>query len=250
MFLLCLPRHCPACLPTQITEQHLRQPFKMTKACPFTFFLLWHTLSNQWASTHCQSFKRQVSPKKKSLYLHTYLLSWEILKWFLISFMLHLSSKSNSDSVEIDSTFYIIPAFPPSLHPSSIYSITWQESWYFPWDSMSYCPLTTSNSTHALPSLSAFAHCLLTTHNASVHFKSKSCAASLLSLHPRFSSGFSSPCVFPGHGGCCSFTKNYSLTVSISTILCVLTLCLNRHLMYLHHVKKKMKGGNRGCVDE
>lgn len=39
---------------------------------------------------------------------------------------------------------------PPPLHPSSIYSITWQESRYFPWDSMSSCPLTTSNSAHAL----------------------------------------------------------------------------------------------------
>lgn len=156
--------------------------------------------------------------RKQSLYLHIYLLSWEILKCFLISFMLHLSSKSNSHSVEIVSTFYIIP----SLHPSSIYSITWQESWYFPWDSMSYCPLTTSNSTHALPSLSAFAHCLLTTHNAWVHFKWKSCAASLLSLHPRFSSGF------PRHvcarvRGCCSFIKSYSVTVCISTVLRVFT---------------------------
>lgn len=80
--------------------------------------------------------------------------------------------------------------FPPSLHPSSVYSITWQESWYFPRDSMSYCPLTASNGAHAPPPLSAFAHCLLTTHNASVHFKSKGCAASLLSPRPHFPPGF------------------------------------------------------------
>lgn len=51
--------------------------------------------------------------------------------------------------------FYVIPAFiplfSPALNPSSIYSITWQESWYFPWDSMSYSPLTKFTSNHAPP---------------------------------------------------------------------------------------------------
>lgn len=51
--------------------------------------------------------------------------------------------------------FYVIPAFTPlfspALNPSSIYSITWQESWYFPWDSMSYSPLTKFTSNHAPP---------------------------------------------------------------------------------------------------
>lgn len=107
---------------------------------------------------------------------------------------------------ETTSTFYIIPSdspppSPPSLHPSSIYSITWQESWYFPWDSMSYCPLTTSNSAHAPPSLSAFAHCLPACNSqrsSSLQIKE------LCRLCPFSSSSFSSrlsqACVFQGQG--------------------------------------------------
>lgn len=83
------------------------------------------------------------------------------------------------------STFYIIPAFPPfspALNPS-IYSITWQESWYFLWDSVSYCPLTTLNSNHAPPPHrspplpGACSRC-----SSSLQIKELCCASLLISL--------------------------------------------------------------------
>lgn len=175
--------------------------------------------SKQSGATHTvnqhvsKSFK--VSPGKiKSLYLHIYLLSWRILMsvFFFFSFWISLMSHFCRHIISLPfrgklaalSTLSL--HLPPSLQPSSIYSITWQESWYFPWDSMSYCPLTASNSAHAPPPLTAFAQCLLTTQNASVHFKSKSCAATLLSPRPHFPPGF------PRHAsfrvkGCHSFTN-------------------------------------------
>lgn len=97
----------------------------------------------------------------KNNHLHTWkgflFLNWPHVTFVVTSFLFTFEGGTTS-------SFYIIPAFqhPPSLHPSPIYSVTWQESRYFLWDGMSCCPLTTSNSTHAPPSLSAFAHCLLT----------------------------------------------------------------------------------------
>lgn len=113
------------------------------------------------------------------------------------------------------STQWGLPASPPSLHPSSFYSITWQESRYFPWDDMSYCPLTTSNCACAPPSLAAFAPLptACSQRSSSLQIKELCCLSPFsLSLSSRLSQTWA----FQGQG-CCSFAQIYSTVHLLKT---------------------------------
>lgn len=73
-------------------------------------------------------------------------------------------------------------------NPSPLYSFTWQQSWCFPRDSMSCCPVPTHNHKTGTMHRHSLSLCPVPAHNAPVHFKSEGSAASFLS--PCFPPGF------------------------------------------------------------
>lgn len=135
-----------------------------------------------------------------------------ILPTFLPSFWFGLVLRLTSHPFihiqrETTSTFYIIPAFPP--FSPSIINLFHHLAGELVFPLRQHVILPTHHIKRCPCSTITLRLCPLPAHNASVHFKPKSCAVSLVSLRPR------SPPGFPRHvsfrvKGCCSFTKIYS----------------------------------------
>lgn len=109
----------------------------------------------------------RVSTRIKSIYYILFIQLSLMVKLILMSQLSHNFTHVKRQT----STFYIIPTFSSALNLSSNYSITWQKSWYFPRDSMSYYPLTTLNSNHAPPHHSLLLPSVCLQHSSSPQIK-------------------------------------------------------------------------------
>lgn len=135
------------------------------------------------------------------------------------------------------STFYIIPAFSAALNLSSNYSITWQKSWYFPWDNMSYYPLTTLNSNHAPPHHSLPSPSVCLQHSSSLQIK------------PHWHSPFSlfPPSTLPGKvKGYCSFILKFFNIHLCLTLPLNFTLCLQLIMIIVSYKRSRQEGRMNG----
>lgn len=138
----------------------------------------------------------QVLTRIKSIYYSVFIQLSLMVKIILMSQLSHNFTHVKRQT----STLYIISAFSPALNPSSNYSITWQKSWYFPWDSMSYYPLTTLNRNHAPPHNSLLLPSVCLQHSNSLQIK------------PHCLSPFSSRA--RSGKGCCSFILRFFFLIS------------------------------------